>query len=190
MDGPHETGPDLPSLRGMTYAPPPPFSTTASAEGHDAPLPGATFGQAVARFYGRYATFSGRASRSEYWWVALFMALVFIAFAIVTGVAGAATADSSGRASEPSPAAIVVALLFVVFHFGSFVPSIALNARRLHDANFSGWVQLVSLVPSIGGIIMMVFAALPSSPAGARFDAAARFDAGARFDGDAQAPGY
>ena len=158
----------------MTYAPPPSFSTTTPTEGHDAPLPGATFGQAVSRFYGRYATFSGRASRSEFWWVALFMALVYIAFGIFAGVVGAATADSSGQASEANPAIIVVALLFGVFVLASIVPGIALNVRRLHDANFSGWLALVALVPSIGAIVMVVFAALPSSPLGARFDKGAR----------------
>lgn len=152
----------------MTYSSPPPAPISSPAD--DGPLPGATFGQAISRFYRRYATFSGRASRSEYWWVALFFALVLLVGSVLAVVLGAATAQTPGDMEEPGPLGVVVMLLLLVVLLGSLVPSLALNARRLHDANFSGWVQLVCLIPSLGGLVMMAFALMPSSPAGASYD--------------------
>ena len=43
--------------------------------------------------------------------------------------------------------------------------------RRLHDANYSGWFYLLSLIPGVGGLIILIFMVLPSHPQGARFDA-------------------
>ena len=151
----------------MTSVSPPAPSTTAR---DDSPLPGATFGQAVSRFYGRYATFSGRASRSEYWWVALFMALVLFVLALLAAVAGAVSADPGGAPSETGPFGVMIGVFVVFFLAASFVPSLALNARRLHDANFSGWLQLVCLIPGLGALVMMVLALMPSSPDGAVHD--------------------
>lgn len=135
----------------------------------DSPLPGATFGQAVSRFYGRYSTFSGRASRSEYWWVSLYFGIVMAIGAVVAGVSAAA-ATVPGAAAEPSPFTTLVLVVLFFFLAASFVPSLALNARRLHDAGFSGWLQLVCLIPSVGSLVMMALALLPSSAEGARYD--------------------
>lgn len=157
------------TLFGMTYAAPPPYQTT-NGEGYDEPLPGATFGQAVSRYYRRYATFSGRASRSEYWWAVLFVTLVYLAFGALTVTVGVLTADSSSETSGPPPLFVVVALLAAVFTLANIVPGLALNSRRLHDANLSGWMQLVYVVPSIGPIVMIVLAMQPSSSDGAHYD--------------------
>ena len=151
----------------MTYVPPPAASTTSR---DDSPLPGATFGQAVSRFYGRYTTFSGRASRGEYWWVALFMGLVLFLLALLAAVAGAVSAEPGGASAETGPFGVMVGVFVLFFLAASLVPALALNARRLHDANFSGWLQLVCLIPSLGGIVMMVLAMMPSSPNGAVHD--------------------
>ena len=50
------------------------------------------------------------------------------------------------------------------------MPSIALTVRRLHDVGYSGWLVLLGLIPSVGGLILLIFAVLPSSPAGAKYD--------------------
>lgn len=135
----------------------------------DSPLAGASFGQAISRFYRRYATFSGRASRSEYWWMALFFWLVLTGGSVLAVLLGATT-TSAGDLEEPGPAGVVVMLVLMAFLMGSFVPALALNARRLHDANITGWAQLVCLLPGLGGVVMMVLAILPSQPAGAAYD--------------------
>jgi len=56
----------------------------------------------------------------------------------------------------------------------AFVPSLSLGIRRLHDTNQSGWMYLLTFIPSIGGIILLVLMAQASNPAGARFDDAAQ----------------
>ena len=152
----------------MTYAAAPSDPTTD--EGYDEPLPGATFGQAVSRYYRRYTTFSGRASRSEYWWVVLFMVLAYLGFGALTVTVGVLTTDSSREPSGPNPFIVAVAVLVAAFLLANIVPGMALNSRRLHDVNLSGWLQLVSVVPSIGPVVMAVLAALPSSSDGAHYD--------------------
>ncbi len=148
----------------MTYTPPPFVLDPRPARAvDDAPLPGATFGQAVARFYRRYAMFSGRASRSEYWWIALLYTCVSVVGLVVLGM-------SDPEPGEASPFVTLTALLVLLFVLGGAVPCLALNARRLHDANLSGWLQLVSLVPTVGPLVMTVLALLPSKPEGAVYD--------------------
>lgn len=122
------------------------------------------FVEAVRRMYSKYAQFSGRASRSEYWWVQLFL---FLVYAVVLGLSGTIGSTAYG---EPNALGTVLSLLLLAFVLGSLVPLIALGVRRLHDANFSGWLYLLGLIPFVGGIIMLVLTLMPSRPEGARFD--------------------
>ena len=131
------------------------------------PLYGASFGEAVKRFFKKYATFSGRASRSEYWWYMLFNFVVYTALAVITNLG----VNSYG---EPTGLGIIAALLLLAFSLGVLVPGIALLVRRLHDGGFSGWMALLGLVPFVGGLIILVFTLLPSKPEGARFGAGAQ----------------
>ncbi|MGV8883343.1 MAG: DUF805 domain-containing protein [Rhodoglobus sp.] len=136
------------------------------------PLYGASFGQAVSRFFTKYATFSGRASRSEYWWLALFFLLVYIALGAVIGgtIAATPTTDQYGQ-TQLSGAAIAVIAIGSAAFLGLVIPNLAVSVRRLHDANFSGWLYLLHLVPSVGSIIVFVLTLMPSSPEGRRYDA-------------------
>ena len=124
------------------------------------PLPGASIGQAFVRFWTRYAVFTGRASRSEYWWWTLIQVVVYLA---VVAVAGALP--------KGSPVNLALDLLFFGWALAIIVPSYALLARRLHDSNLSAWNILWSLLPFAGGIVMLVFMCRPSDRTGARFDA-------------------
>ena len=137
-----------------------------------APLYGATLQQAVQRFFKKYAIFSGRASRSEYWWWTLVSVGVSIILNVIIGAgAGATTATSSlGSAPAPGPGAVVGYSLLVVWALATIVPSLALTVRRLHDVNQSGWLVLIGLVPFLGALALLVFMILPSNPAGQRFD--------------------
>lgn len=123
------------------------------------PLYGATFGQAVSRFYGSYARFSGRASRSEFWWAML--ALTVVAF-----LCGAFV----GAAGEDSPLELIAMVIMVLFLLGCAIPGWALLVRRLHDANLSGWMSLLTVLPYVGIVIQIVFGVLPSKQLGERFD--------------------
>jgi uncharacterized membrane protein YhaH (DUF805 family) len=137
-----------------------------------APYYGAPFPVAVKRFFKKYAAFSGRASRSEYWWWVLVSVAVSIVLNIIVGAGAAATtaASSLSTTAVPGPGATFGTILLVIWGLATLVPSLALSVRRLHDGNFSGWLLLLCLVPFLGAIALLVFMALPSNPAGQRFD--------------------
>lgn len=128
----------------------------------DTPQPGADLGEAVRRYFTRWRVFSGRASRAEYWHVALLQLVVSGGFYVV--------ARGLEPAGAPLGVILLVAGLLVAWVLVTLVPSLALNARRLHDANLSGWWQLVCLVPYVGSLVMAVLALLPSNAQGERFD--------------------
>ncbi|MFI7586399.1 DUF805 domain-containing protein [Spongisporangium articulatum] len=117
--------------------------------------------QAVRSVLSQYATFSGRARRSEFWWFGLFYLLVTWGLFIVAALLGAgamALDDTLGTA------VLVVALIVaIVVMIGLIVPSLAVQVRRLHDTGRSGWWLLLSFVP-FGGIVVFVFTLLDSQP--------------------------
>ncbi len=88
--------------------------------------------------YKKYADFTGRARRKEFWMFVLFYFIFSIVLGIIDGIIG-------------------VQLLGLLFSLGSLIPSLAIGARRLHDTGRSGWWQLLYLIPLIGLIIMIVF---------------------------------
>ncbi len=139
----------------------------------DQPLYGASPAQAVGRFFKKYATFSGRASRSEFWWVQLFLFLILFVGGLLFGILGAVTRGPDTPSDEPGPGALIVGIPLILVLLAIIVPAIALHVRRLHDANISGLLYLIALFPYAGGFVLMIIAILPSNPAGARFDAGA-----------------
>lgn len=150
----------------------------------DQPLYGATLPQAVSRFFRKYATFTGRASRSEYWWTYLVLSLAFGVLGILVGIFGTLTRSPGDDARQPGFGAVPFAIVAILAFLAVIVPIIALHVRRLHDANFSGLIYLLTLIPYLGAFILFIFALLPSNPLGARFDA------GAAPVGYPPAPGY
>lgn len=133
-----------------------------------APHYGASFPVAAKRFFTKYATFSGRASRSEYWWWTLAAVAVSIVLNIIIGMG--TTTSSLSSTPDFGPAAIFGYVLLGIWGLATLVPSLALSVRRLHDGNFSGWLLLLLLIPFLGAIAVLVFMILPSNPAGQRFD--------------------
>ncbi|MDI1271487.1 MAG: DUF805 domain-containing protein [Polaromonas sp.] len=89
------------------------------------------FGQAISTCFSKYATFSGRASRPEFWWFSLFQILMMIAASLF----GDIVADL-----------VALALL---------LPALAVGARRLHDIGKSGWWQLIAL--TIIGLLVLIY---------------------------------
>ena len=136
------------------------------------PLYGATLVEAVKRFFAKYATFSGRASRSEYWWVAVAFLIVSVLFggilALVLATTGEVQPSGGVRGTGPE---IAVLVIFGLLYLAVIIPSISVTVRRLHDANFSGWLYLLHLIPYLGSLIVLILTILPSKPEGARFDA-------------------
>lgn len=109
----------------------------------------------------RYAEFSGRSRRKEYWMFVLFNILVVIALLIVSGILGLLASDE-----DIGVGAVVV--LMVVYFLGTFVPSLAVQVRRMHDQDKSGWFVLLGLVP-FGGIILLIFMLIEGTPGPNRF---------------------
>jgi uncharacterized membrane protein YhaH (DUF805 family) len=92
----------------------------------------------------KYADFSGRACRTEYWMFVLCSIIVGIVLAIVDAM-------------------ITGGLLGIVYLLGIIIPSIAVTARRLHDTNRSGWWMLISVIPLVG-LVLIYFLVLDSQP--------------------------
>ncbi len=100
----------------------------------------------------KYAVFSGRARRKEYWMFVLFN-LIFSIIAIVLD-------NVLGTASEQ----LGYGILYVVYSLAVLLPNLAVTVRRLHDVGKSGWWIFISLVPIIGGIWLLVLLATDSQP--------------------------
>ena len=89
----------------------------------------------------KYAVFSGRARRAEYWYFYLFNFLIGFVLALI----------SEG-------------ILAGIYSLGTLIPGLAVSVRRLHDTNRSGWWLLIGLIPFIGNIILIYFLAQDSQP--------------------------
>ncbi|RFA10682.1 DUF805 domain-containing protein [Subtercola boreus] len=134
------------------------------------PYYNAPFGEAVRRFYKKYATFSGRASRAEYWWWALVAAIVNLVLQTIIQASGVGRLNADGTMGNPGPVGVLAAIILFVWVLATIVPTIALTVRRLHDTDRSGWWVFIALVPLVGGIVLLVFTLSAPVPAGERFD--------------------
>jgi uncharacterized membrane protein YhaH (DUF805 family) len=105
----------------------------------------------------RYADFSGRSRRKEYWMFILFMVLVYLALGVLLTVLGL-SGDEDGSLFNVGGGATIIILL--LFGLAVIIPSIAVQVRRFHDQDKSGWFVLLNLIPYLGGIIVLVFMCL------------------------------
>lgn len=178
VPGPGMPDPGMPGghgYDGLAYGGAP--RGAASPDDLSLPLYGATFGQAVKRFFKNYAKFSGRASRSEYWFAYLFTIIIGI-IPYILGIAGgtisslSAPADSY-NATPPAGATALMAtagILLLVALLATIVPTLAITWRRLHDANLAGPSYFLNFIPFVGWIIVIVLLVMESKPEGQRFD--------------------
>ena len=106
-----------------------------------------SFTDSIKLCFNKFADFTGRAKRPEYWWFALFCFLG----ALLLEVAGS--------------------YISWAFSLATLVPSLAVGARRLHDMNKSGWMQLIWIVPILGWIYMIYLLAQPGDAADNQYGA-------------------
>jgi uncharacterized membrane protein YhaH (DUF805 family) len=99
----------------------------------------------------KYATFSGRARRSEFWFFVLFSAIVRTIANVLDAII------HSGNSTRGGVISAIVALLLLI-------PSLAVSVRRLHDTDRSGWWLFIALIPIVGIIILVVWWAHDSGP--------------------------
>lgn len=111
------------------------------------------FGTAISTCMGKYATFSGRASRSEFWW--------FYLFAVLIQWGATIAGSSTGGPEMGSIISLISSLIFTL-------PILAAGSRRLHDIGRTGWWQLIILT-GIGVILLIVWFASQSDPSDNRF---------------------
>jgi uncharacterized membrane protein YhaH (DUF805 family) len=121
-----------------------------------------SFGAALKSFWSNYATFTGRARRSEYWFIQLFLVVTNVAAGLIDlylmdGDIDRFIANGGGG---------IVGLVWIVV---TIVPALAVLARRLHDTNKTAWWLLIGLVPVAGGIVLLVFALIDSDPGDNRY---------------------
>lgn len=181
---PYGTGADSGYGTGSPYGRSDAYAEARAAEAAGGPVPlhlpryGCGPIEATTRFFKKYVAFSGYASRSEYWWamaVCIVATLIPMALALIILAAAGAFAspsyDASGMPVAPAdpPAAAqfaFVALLIItlLINLAILIPSISVSWRRFHDAGFTGLLYLLSLVPYIGGLVVLVFMILPTKP--------------------------
>ena len=124
-----------------------------------------SFMDSVKTCFGKYATFSGRAQRSEFWYFALFLLLGAIVLSFVDSAVfgprevvmmSAADSFETGMSFnmswQPQP-------ITGIFMLATLLPNISATVRRLHDTGRSGWWYWIVLIPMIGIIVLLVFAA-------------------------------
>lgn len=117
------------------------------------------FGKAVSTCLSKYGTFSGRASRSEFWWFYLFTVIVSGIPIFLGGIFLGISSGSSEDGSAGGITLLIAVLLYIVGALASLaflIPSIAVGCRRLHDRGTSGWLQLLLLVPC-ANIVLIIF---------------------------------
>lgn len=96
----------------------------------------------------KYAVFTGRSRRSEFWYFTLFNFIISIIFSIITKLIGNGRNDIIGS----------------LYSLGVCIPTLAVGIRRLHDIGKSGWMILISLIPIVGWIWLTVLACKDSQP--------------------------
>jgi uncharacterized membrane protein YhaH (DUF805 family) len=114
-----------------------------------------SFGAAINSFFTKYATFSGRARRSEFWFAILFTTLVSTAISIVAPGSEIVVNDVVVQQSSAASNLWQLAIL---------VPSIALSVRRLHDVGRKGTYYLFVLLPIVGWILLFIQFVKDSEP--------------------------
>lgn len=134
--------------------------------------------QAVKSVYGKYATFRGRAGRSEFWWFYLFYVVVVIVLGVIDQLlgwqVGSATYDYTLN-GETNQVVVdgLFGILSTVFGLVTLLPMLAVMARRFHDAGHSGlwiiWSYLLAFVCLIGLVIAIVFWAQKSQPGDTKY---------------------
>lgn len=131
------------------------------------------FGEAIKTCFGKYASFTGRARRSEFWWFFLFWWLGTVIINLIDNAAGLVLnlgtdtiETSSGVVTFTSGG---LGILSTIWGLVLLLPFLSVTVRRLHDTDRSGWWWWIQLIPCVGFIVILVFMLLDSTPGDNRF---------------------
>ena len=100
----------------------------------------------------KYAVFSGRSRRMEYWYFVLFNIIVAVVLALIDTLLGTFNVVQG------------VGLLSGIYGLAVLIPTLAVTVRRLHDIDRTGWWIFINLIPLIGTIVLLVFELTPGTP--------------------------
>ena len=103
----------------------------------------------------RYADFSGRSRRAEYWNFVLYQFLLLLPVLLLVGI---------GAAMESDFIVGLAGVVYFVVALGLVIPGLAAAVRRLHDTGRSGWWYLIGIIPVVGSIVILVFLVSDSEP--------------------------
>ncbi|GJJ80080.1 DUF805 domain-containing protein [Pasteurella canis] len=103
-----------------------------------------------------YATFSGRARRKEFWMYSLIHFLIISVLVFIDINLG--TFDIEKKTG----------LISSIYVLATFLPTLAVSARRLHDINYSGWWVLLNIIP-IGSLVVLIFCGFKGTSGSNRF---------------------
>lgn len=112
-----------------------------------------TFVDSIKTCTSKWITFSGRASRSEFWWFNLFVVIVQIVWQAIFGGAIGTIAEGGGSSIVMG----VLGLVFLLVYIYLAIAAISATVRRLHDRDKTGWWYWLFLVPIVGAIILIVW---------------------------------
>jgi uncharacterized membrane protein YhaH (DUF805 family) len=105
----------------------------------------------------KYAVFSGRAQRKEYWYFCLFNLIIGLIFTGLDSLTGTFSAEAG------------MGILGFIYSLAIMIPGLAVTVRRLHDTDRTGWWLFITLIPIIGGIVLLVFLVQDGTPDENRF---------------------
>ena len=125
----------------------------------------------------RYADFSGRSRRKEYW---MFFLLIFIIGVTLGLITGTFTAKSDPTNAFQMATWSSSSILLGLFYLAIFIPALAVQVRRFHDQDKSGWLVLLNFIPFIGGLIVLVFMCLEGTHGENRFGPDPKTDGNAK----------
>lgn len=115
----------------------------------------------------KYAQFSGRSRRKEFWMYILFVFVVTIVLSILDAMLGlggstqtSTTTFEPGTTGVGGSAGVTGGILAGIFALATFIPSLAVQVRRLHDTDRSGWWILLPLVPYLAGAVLLLGGAM------------------------------
>lgn len=128
------------------------------------PQPQPTLGEAISICFRKYANFSGRARRSEYWFWSLFQTIITSSCTIFLSILSICLATKDVGVVSVGSNVLLLQLLYGIWVLTTAIPSLAVLVRRFHDIGKSGWNILWCFLPIIGGIIILVYAVTDSDP--------------------------
>ena len=116
--------------------------------------PTMSLGESLTSVFNKYATFTGRARRSEFWWftICYYVIVFFFNIASIAFLMQLFT----GEITPTDPSYMLFLVTGIVVGLGLFIPSLSVTVRRLHDIGKSGWNLLWAAIPIVGVIIVLV----------------------------------